>query len=734
MAITSLSGKVQVSAVDTLDSSRYEYLSLDQAEPNLGAPESDGSLVISNINRERYFTTNPYLSGLNFRSGRLDEVVLDSTDPAWYLVLKSDPTLPGDDSVGWTLGKFEEKDTLKTVTDRGNFTDNDIIIANLLADSATFNKGVRILGNLWVDGTQTTINSTELTVDDKNIIIAQGAVDSISADGAGITVDGATASMNWYSASGNWTFSHPIDADKAFIRSSLFFDGDSDGEIRNIANNFNQYSSAFYFRDQLTEQNLLYMRTGLIDLFQPVEARDSATFFGPVYLKDVPYTDSESRLLFRRPTDGQVVESTINLDALGNIERITTIDTDSDFTCYPVFTFANGGLGGFDSAYIDALDFQYNPGQDKLTVRNFEAVGFTDLDSTRVEGDISIGGDPTGITRGGRLLDSAGRSFVIYDSSGQLLWGNNGVSAGNLGGPQAIVSNLEDLGNVEITSLVAGQIIKYDGVKWVNAADNTGAGGSGIALTDLSVDQKANSGTGLLEYNNLTGVFSYTPPAVPSLLGLSDVNSDGTPGQVLATDGNGNFSFVDPTGGSGATNAFTNVAVSGEDLILADQANDTLTFAGTGGITITTNAATDTVTIDASAVVGTGGSSLQSRKTISVTTTTIAPGTTVQIDLDSGAPTYALLEIEATPNAWVRVYTDSLARTIDQSRTIDEDPDPVLGVVTEIATATSGFYRMAPGIIGWTRDGSNTIPLSVTNKSTTTSAITVTMKIFQLEE
>jgi len=47
----------------------------------------------------------------------------------------------------------------------------------------------------------------------------------------------------------------------------------------------------------------------------------------------------------------------------------------------------------------------------------------------------------------------------------------------------------------------------------------------------------------------------------------------------------------------GATVAFKNVAVSGQDNVVADAATDTLTLAGAGGTTITTNAATDTVTI-----------------------------------------------------------------------------------------------------------------------------------------
>ena len=53
-------------------------------------------------------------------------------------------------------------------------------------------------------------------------------------------------------------------------------------------------------------------------------------------------------------------------------------------------------------------------------------------------------------------------------------------------------------------------------------------------------------------------------------------------------------------GGSGASEAFKTIAVSGQNNVVADSATDTLTFAGGSNVTITTNDSTDTVTIAAS--------------------------------------------------------------------------------------------------------------------------------------
>ena len=66
---------------------------------------------------------------------------------------------------------------------------------------------VRITGGLTVDGTTTTLNSTTLSVDDKNIEMGSVASPSDStADGGGITLKGATdKTIIWDNTNDNWT-------------------------------------------------------------------------------------------------------------------------------------------------------------------------------------------------------------------------------------------------------------------------------------------------------------------------------------------------------------------------------------------------------------------------------------------------------------------------------------------------------------------------------------------------
>jgi hypothetical protein len=100
-----------------------------------------------------------------------------------------------------------------TVT--GNFT-----VTGYLAGPSTFtidpagvgdNTGtVVIAGNLQVDGTTTTINSTTMEVDDLNITLASGAANAAAANGAGITIDGASATLTYNSTPDAWSFNKNV--------------------------------------------------------------------------------------------------------------------------------------------------------------------------------------------------------------------------------------------------------------------------------------------------------------------------------------------------------------------------------------------------------------------------------------------------------------------------------------------------------------------------------------------
>lgn len=98
---------------------------------------------------------------------------------------------------------------------------------------------VIISGDLQVDGTTTTINSTTLDVDDKNITLSKGAPNAAASDGGGITVEGPTtaATLLYASADDSWNFNKKTSApelqiDNININGNDLTSTDTNGNIK----------------------------------------------------------------------------------------------------------------------------------------------------------------------------------------------------------------------------------------------------------------------------------------------------------------------------------------------------------------------------------------------------------------------------------------------------------------------------------------------------------------------
>jgi len=91
-----------------------------------------------------------------------------------------------------------------------------------------------VLGNLIVQGTTTTINSTELTINDLAIVLADSAGSAAEADGAGIIVNGASANF-LYSVSGDkWTMNKDLDITGQLYLNGVGFEQLVDSEVANL--------------------------------------------------------------------------------------------------------------------------------------------------------------------------------------------------------------------------------------------------------------------------------------------------------------------------------------------------------------------------------------------------------------------------------------------------------------------------------------------------------------------
>jgi plastocyanin len=152
----------------------------------------------------------------------------------------------------------------------------------------------------------------------------------------------------------------------------------------------------------------------------------------------------------------------------------------------------------------------------------------------------------------------------------------------------------------------------------------------------------------------------------------------------------GDNTWATVTGGD-ASNSFETISVSGQDNVVADSPTDTLTLAAGTGITITTNAATDTVTITNSSpnisqnVFTTIAVSGQNNVVAdsATDTLTLSAGTGITITTDASTDT---ITITSTASGGASVFTD-LSDVSTALLTVDQI---YLPAITSLAVGNSG--------------------------------------------
>lgn len=186
-------------------------------------------------------------------------------------------------------------------------------------------------------------------------------------------------------------------------------------------------------------------------------------------------------------------------------------------------------------------------------------------------------------------VHEGGTVYVAHSNAWRrLLLDTSGGSVPNYTDPLKAVAyggNITDLADVDTTSTppVTGNVLKWDGAKWAPGLDVT-QGGAGLDADTLD----GQDGSYYINYNNLNN-----KPTIPTSLIQLGI-SDGDDGQVLTTDGEGNFSFTTIASGS-IQNIFETVDAD-TGTTTANNATDTLTVAG--GTNIATAIVGDTLTIN----------------------------------------------------------------------------------------------------------------------------------------
>lgn len=192
------------------------------------------------------------------------------------------------------------------------------------AEVLDVNGNAIIRGDLTVEGTTTTINSTELVVDDLNITIASGAADSAAADGAGITVDGAGATFTYDNANSAWTSSEHLN-----LAANKKFKMAGNDVISTI-------SGARFKLETSVETALGLTEIGTLDYLDVANIsinNDTISSTGNMYLAPTGYLDVGGAIITNAgdpsPSTNQVVTTQYLETELDNVTTYISVDTST---------------------------------------------------------------------------------------------------------------------------------------------------------------------------------------------------------------------------------------------------------------------------------------------------------------------------------------------------------------------------------------------------------------------
>lgn len=264
---------------------------------------------------------------------------------------------------------------------------------------------VVIKGDLQIDGTTTTINSTTLTVDDKNIVLGSGAVNDAAADGSGITIE---------SGNGNKTFQF-----------------EDTGDNLGSSENLNVASGKVYKVNNTSVLSSTTLGSGVVN--------SSLTSVGTLINLNVGNVNSS----------GIVTATSFygNGSALTNIaaNQVLTQSNTTNADYFITFVDSNNGSATSETIYTDA-DISYNPSTNLLKVSGAVRIGAANLSS---------GGDYAHLAtyeyyNGSSWVYSSATAGGLYQITGQA----HNWSKHNGAGTHTTLLTLDASGNLVATANV----------------------------------------------------------------------------------------------------------------------------------------------------------------------------------------------------------------------------------------------------------------------------------------
>jgi len=266
---------------------------------------------------------------------------------------------------------------------------------------------VVIAGNLQVDGTTTTINSTTLTVDDKNITLASGSANAAAASGAGFTVDigtGTLPSITYDGTNDEWDFNKPLNVTGTISSGAITARADTDALFVKSVTNQNAAEIAFSSQGPST-----YAQIGRISY-----QHGDTLAYGGTDVFTISTTESAPRIL----ADGLLMfKSGLALKPASGTGAGTTLIT-SGGALQNITTISSGAITSTGKVTAQATDSEF---YNRLIIKNGTNglyMGQWDGSTHRIEADANRPLTIQAYNSGGITLGISGNSKLVVTNAG----------------------------------------------------------------------------------------------------------------------------------------------------------------------------------------------------------------------------------------------------------------------------------------------------------------------------
>jgi len=441
---------------------------------------------------------------------------------------------------------------------------------------------VTIAGDLQVDGTTTTVNSTTMTVDDKNLELGTGAANDAAANGGGLTI---------VSGEGNKTFNF-----------------EATGDNLGSSENLNVASGKAYKINNTSVLNATTLGSSVV--------ASSLTSVGTIATGVWNGTAINDTYIGTIDNANKVALSALDIDGATDIGA-AVVDAD--------LFIVDDGAGGTNRKVTASRIKSYIGGYTG-DITTLDIDGGTDIGADLVDADefiVDDGGGGTNrrsdLSRIKKYIYSAASGDATASDSGAITLANSGVSAGTVGSGSAIpILTIDAKGRITSTSTAS---IDSTAISQGNSSMTVADSGTGTivaAIDGSTLATFAAAGITLSSgafVGNLTGNASGSSGSCTGNSATATALANARTIAGVSFDGTGNISLNNNaiTNGAGyITSSGTSAACSGNAATATALANARtiggVSFDGTGNINLPGVNATgdqDTTGNAATATVGT---------------------------------------------------------------------------------------------------------------------------------